>query len=212
MPADRIALVTGASRGLGFAVARALGARGDHVVAVARTVGGLEELDDAIRPGGGATTLVPLDITDDPGLARLGRAIFDRWGRLDLWVHCAAQAAPLSPAAHVVEKEFDRAMAVNARALVRLIAMLEPLLTTGRVVICDDPATGPFHAAYAASKAAARTIATAWAAERRAIGPRVTLFTPPPMPTALRARFHPGEDRSRLTDPASVADALLATL
>lgn len=211
-PAPR-ALVTGASRGLGFAVAQALGARGWQVAAVARTVGGLEELDDAIRAAGGPPALlVPLDLTDDAGLARLGRALFDRWGGLDLWVHCAAEAPPLAPAAHAAGKDYDRAMAVNARALLHAIAMFAPLLKGGSALLCDDPAAGKFHAAYAASKAAARAIAESWAAEVAGLGIRVELFRPPPMPTALRARFRPGENRAGLAEPAAVAGTLLARL
>ena len=108
---SRIALVTGASRGFGFAVGAALGARGWHVVALARTVGGLEELADAVAAAGGASTLVPLDLTDDGGLARMCRAIHDRWGRLDLVVHAAAHAPPLSPADHLSEKDLERYLA-----------------------------------------------------------------------------------------------------
>jgi len=111
-----VALVTGASRGLGHALALEAAARGAHVLAVARTVGGLEELDDAVRAAGGAATLVPLDLTDDPALDRLAAAIAGRWGRLDLWLHCAAHAPPLAPAAHVDAKDLDRAIAVDARA------------------------------------------------------------------------------------------------
>jgi NAD(P)-dependent dehydrogenase (short-subunit alcohol dehydrogenase family) len=207
----RTALVTGASRGLGFAVAQALGAGGWHVIATARTVGGLEELDDSIRAAGGTATLVPVDLTDGEGIARLGAAIAERWGGLELFVHCAAFGGALSPAAHGEIGDFDRAMAVNGRALLGLAAALEPMLRRARglAVICDDPASGAFHAAYAASKAAAREIARAWAAESRNLGPEVRLFAPPPMPTALRRRFFPGEDRGRLTPCAAVAEALL---
>ncbi|HEU0223700.1 MAG TPA: SDR family oxidoreductase [Paracoccaceae bacterium] len=208
-----VALVTGASRGLGYAVAKAFGAAGWQVVALARTVGGLEELDDAIRAAGGeAATLVPMDLADDAALERLGPAILERWGRLDLLVHCAVHAVALSPAGHVEPRDFDRAMAVNARASLRLIGTLDPLLRAspgGHAVFLDDPMGGKFAAAYAASKAAQRAIVTAYAEEARVIGPRVTLFTPPPMPTALRARFFPGEGREGLTPPGTVAERLM---
>jgi NAD(P)-dependent dehydrogenase (short-subunit alcohol dehydrogenase family) len=215
---DRIALVTGASRGLGFAVARALGAAGAHVVALARTVGGLEELDDLITAAGGTATLVPLDLTDDPALERLGAAIHERWGRLDLWVHTAIHAPPLSPVGHIDAKELDRALAVNLRATQRLIRVLDPLLRlseSGRAVfLTDETGAGQrFHAAYRAGKAGQIEIAAAWAREVEATAAlRVVFAAPPPMPTALRARFYPGEPRDRLADPAVVAERLLAGL
>ncbi len=215
---DRIALVTGASRGLGFAVARALGAAGAHVIALARTVGALEELDDAIRPGGGAATLVPLDLTDDPALERLGAAVFERWGRLDLWVHAAIHAPALAPANHVDAKDLDRAIAVNLRATQRLIRVLDPLLRQsdrGRALFFTDAAGAGqrFHAAYRATKIGQIEIATAWAREVEATPAlRVAFAAPPPMPTALRLRFYPGEPRDRLTHPSVVADALLPAL
>ncbi len=214
MTSGRIALVTGASRGLGRAVGRALGASGAHVVALARTVGGLEELADEVAHGPGGTTLVPLDLTDDGGLARMCRAIHDRWGRLDLVVHCAAHAAPLSPADHVAEKDLDRAFAVNARATQRLILMTAPLLRaapSGQFVHVTDSVAGhKFQTAYGSSKAAAEAMAQSFAAESARIGPRVAIFRPAAMPTALRARFYPGEDRSRLTPCETEAARLLA--
>ncbi|WP_118135281.1 SDR family oxidoreductase [Oceanicella sp. SM1341] len=214
--AERIALVTGASRGLGYATALALAGPGTHVIALARTTGGLEELDDAIKAKGGTATLVPMSLTDDPALARLGLSVFERWGRLDLLVHCAAQAAPLSPAGHVDDKDFDGAMALNARATWKLITIADPLLKAAEpratAVFCDDASAGKFHAAYAASKAAARAVVEAYAAESETTGPRVMLFTPRPMPTALRARFRPGENREALAPEAGQAEALLAAL
>lgn len=210
----KAALVTGASRGLGFALARALGAAGAEVIALARTTGGLEELDDAIRAAGGPpAVLTPLDITDDPGLERLGAAIHARWGRLDLLVHCAVHAPPLSPAEHAPPKDFDRAMAVNARATAQVIRCMDSLLRAapaGRAVFFDDRHnTGPFHGAYAASKAAARAMTAAWASESGKAPHEVVHVSPPAMPTALRARFRPGEDREALTPPAEAAAALL---
>lgn len=213
--AGKAVLVTGASRGLGRALAEALGARGAEVIALARTSGALEELDDAIRAAGGPpATLVPLDITDDAGLQRLGAAIHSRWGRLDLMVHCAAHAAPLSPVEHIAAKDYDQAQAVNARATRELIRCMDPLLRAaeggGTAVFFDDPHNaGPFHAAYAASKAAARVLTSAWEAETRAFPLRVIHLTPPPMATAVRARFRPGENREDLAAPRDVARDLL---
>lgn len=212
----QIALVTGASRGLGFASAVALGAAGAHVIALARTVGGLEECDEAIRAAGGApATLVPLDITDDPGLSRLGAAVHGRWGRVDLWVHCVHHAVPLSPVGHIAEKDMDKALAMNVRAFQRLLRVVEPLLLLApapvAVIPAGENAGEKFHGLHAAAKAAQGALAAAWAAEQAG---RIAVHRvlPPPMPTALRGRFHPGEDRSRLTPCAEVAARLVARL
>lgn len=213
----KIALVTGASRGLGFSVAEELAARGTHVIALARTVGGLEDLDDIIAKGPGGCTLTPMDITDDAGLERLGAAIHGRWGKLDLLVHCAAEAAPMSPAEHAAAKDFDKAMAVNARSCQRLIRVVDPLLKASdaaeAIFIDDDgPIGAKFNASYGASKAAARAIALTYAAENSKRGPKVWLAHPPAMPTALRARAHPGEDTSALTPIREVGKALVGLI
>ena len=208
----RIALVTGASRGFGFASAAAMGAAGAHVIAVARTTGGLEELDDRISAAGGSATLVPLDIRDDEGLARLGGAIFERWGRLDLWLHTAIQAAPLQPVEHIDAKELDQSIATNIRAFQRLVRVADPLLRQAEaplaLIAADDAAGAKFHGTYAACKAAQSALTRAWAAES---GKKIAIaeVQPPPMATALRARFHPGEDRSALI-PIEEAAARLA--
>jgi NAD(P)-dependent dehydrogenase (short-subunit alcohol dehydrogenase family) len=213
----KIALVTGASRGLGFAVAAELAKRGVHVIALARTVGGLEDLDDIIAKGAGSCTLTPMDITDDAGLERLGAAIHGRWGKLDLMVHCAAEAAPMSPAEHAAAKDFDKAMAVNARSCQRLIRVIDPLLKAAErteAVFIDDslPIGAKFNASYGASKAAARAIAMSYAAENMKHGPKVWLAQPPAMPTALRARAHPGENTSALTTTRHVAETLVGLI
>lgn len=216
MTDQTIALVTGATRGLGHATALGLARRGAHVIALARTTGALEELADAIDKTDGSSTLVPLDVTDDGGLARMCRAIHDRWGRLDLLVHCAAHAAPLSAADHASEKDFDRCMAVNARATHRLIAMTAPLLRAApaghAVFITDERAGQPYFGAYGASKAASNALAQSWQVECAKIGPKVTLFNPEPMPSGLRARFFPGEDRTALSSATDQATRLLALI
>lgn len=212
---SKIALVTGASRGLGFATAAELGARGYHVIALARTVGGLEDLADKIEAAGGTCTLVPLDITDEGGLQRMAMSIFERWGKLDLVVHCAAHGVPLSPVHHIAEKDFDKAMAVNARATQRLIAMVDPLLrpVNGTAIFMDDRREGQkFFGTYAAVKAAARAIVDSWRAENENLGLDIRWFTPNPMPTGLRARFFPGEDREALTPTEVEAQRLLDSL
>lgn len=215
----KAALVTGASRGLGFAIAHTLATRGWDVVAVARTVGGLEELDDSVKtlklPGAGNLTLAPMDITNTDAMRHLCRSLHDRWGGLGLWAHTAVHAPPLSPAGAVDERDWDKALNINARATGLLIPFIEPLLRAGKgtAVFFDDPRAGQkFFGAYAASKAAQMALAQAWALETENHGPKVVIATPSPMPTALRARFFPGEDRSKLTLAAAEAARLIATL
>ncbi len=208
------ALITGASRGLGAALAEAL-APTHHIIAVARTVGALEELDDRVQAQGGSATLAPMDITDSGAMAHLCRSIFDRWGGLDLWLHSAVHAPPLSPADHIDRKDWDKSQKINVTAMAGLIPMLAPLLNKpgSRAVFFDDPHVGEkFFGAYAASKAAQMALARAWAAETARNGPQVDIVTPDPMPTATRARFFPGEDRGKLTAPRDVAESLLRKL
>ena len=213
--AGKIALVTGASRGFGFACAAAMGSAGAHVLALARTVGGLEELDDKISPTGGTTTLIPLDIRDDPGLERLGAAVHDRWGRLDLWLHTAVHAAPLQPTEHIDAGELDQTLAVNIRAFQRLIRVVDPLLRLSdhpiALIVTDNAGGKKFHGTYAAAKSAQSALTRVWAAES---GTRITIaeVVPPPMPTVLRARFHPGEDRAPLCPIEEAAARLMERL
>jgi NAD(P)-dependent dehydrogenase (short-subunit alcohol dehydrogenase family) len=212
-PVRKLALVTGASRGLGFAVAAALGAAGWHVMAVARTVGGLEELDDRITASGGSATLAPLDITRADAMEHLAGSVAQRWGGIDLWVHTAIHAAPLAPTGHIDAKDFDKSVACNIRATATLIPLIEPLLRAraGTALFLDDPRAGEkFFGSYGATKAAQTALARSWQAEGAKVGPRVLIVTPEPMPTATRARFFPGEDRSRLADPATEAERILA--
>ena len=209
----KTALVTGASRGLGAALAQAL-APEHHVVALGRTTGALEELDDRIKARGGAATLAPMDITNVDAMAQLCRAIHDRWGRLDLWAHCAVHAAPLTPAGHLDVKDWERSVAVNVTATGRLIPFVAPLLgDAGRALFFDDPHAGEkFFGAYGATKAAQIALARSWQAETRRTGPRVHILAPRPMPTATRARFFPGEDRAPLVQPAEEAARLLGEI
>ena len=203
---SKTALITGASRGLGAAMAEALAPK-YHLIAVAKTVGALEELDDRVKAKGGDATLAPMDITDDGAMQHLCKSIYERWGKIDLWVHAAVHAAPLSPASHINDKDWDKSFAVNARATSRLIAYVAPLLgTEGRALFFDDTTIStPFFGSYGASKAAQTSLARAWQSETQKTGPRVDIVSPKAMPTATRGRFHPGEDRSKLTDPASEA-------
>lgn len=209
----KTALITGASRGLGAALAEAL-APTHHIVAVARTTGALEELDDRIQAQGGAATLAPMDITNADAMAVLCRGIHDRWGSLDLWLHTAIHAAPLAPADHIDPKDMAKSVSGNVTATATLISYVAPLLgQTGQAVFFDDPRTDQkFFGAYGATKAAQVALARAWAAETANIGPKVHIVTPKPMPTATRARFFPGEDRAPLHDCHAQAAEVLAQL
>lgn len=207
----KIALITGASRGLGAALAEAL-APEHHIVAVARTVGGLEELDDRIRTKGGAATLAPMDVTKADAMAELCRSIYDRWGHVDLWAHAAIHAPPLAPADHADARDLAKSVATNVTATALLIGYVAPLIAaapSGRALFFDDPRAGEkFFAAYGATKAAQIALARSWQAETRNSGPHIDIVTPLPMPTATRARFFPGEDRGALT-PCDEAAALI---
>ena len=209
-PMTKTALITGASRGLGAALAKAL-APTHHIIAVGKTVGALEELDDAIQAAGGQATLAPMDIAIDAAMQQLCRGIYDRWGRLDLWLHTAIHAAPLAPAGHIGPKDLAKSMTINIEATSRLISYVSPLLgQTGQAVFFDDPRGGDqFFGAYGATKGAQIALARSWAAESAKTGPKVQILTPAPMPTATRARFYPGEDRTALAEPETEAARLL---
>jgi NAD(P)-dependent dehydrogenase (short-subunit alcohol dehydrogenase family) len=213
--ADRIALVTGASRGIGRATALALAQGGAHIVAVARTVGGLEELDDGIRAFGGSATLVPLDLKDYAGIDRLGLALHERFGRLDVLVGNAGILGPLSPLAHVEAKAWDEVMAVNVTANWRLIRAMDQLLKfsdAGRVVLISSGAAASAHAywgPYSVSKAALETMARTYAAETATTPLRVNVFNPGPVRTRMRAQAMPGEDPMTLEPPENVAASIL---
>ena len=204
------ALITGASRGLGSALAEQL-AETHHIIAVGKTTGALEELDDRIQAKGGEASLAPMDITVEAAMQQLCRSVYDRWGKLDLWIHSAIFSPPLSPAPDMPEKDYDKAFLTNVKATQRLISHVAPLLgTTGRAVFFDDPRAGEaFFGAYGASKAAQIAMARSWQTETAKIGPMVKILTPRPMPTAVRARFFPGEDRAPLTDIREEAARLL---
>jgi NAD(P)-dependent dehydrogenase (short-subunit alcohol dehydrogenase family) len=216
--AGRIALVTGASRGIGFAIAKALAAEGAHVVALARTVGGLEELDDAIRAAGGTATLVPADLKDYPALDRLGAALFERFRRLDILIGNAGILGRLTPLAHVDPKLWDEVMAVNVTANWRLIRSLDLLLRqadNGRAIFMTTGAARSFTAywgPYAVSKAALEALVKTYAAETVTTGLRVNLVNPGIVRTRMRAEAMPGEDPATLPPPEVIAEALLPLL
>ncbi|MDR7031817.1 SDR family NAD(P)-dependent oxidoreductase [Mesorhizobium sp. BE184] len=216
----RIAIVTGASRGIGYFIAKQMAAAGAHVVAVARTVGGLEELDDEIkaeraRTGKGDATLVPLDLTDMGGVDRLGGAIHERWGRLDILVANAGVLGTISPIGHVEAKVFDKVMAVNVTSTWRLIRSVDPLLRlsdAGRAIIISSGAAHSaraFWGPYAASKAAVEALMRSWAHETESLPLRVNAVDPGATRTAMRAQAMPGENPETLPHPTEVAERIL---
>ncbi len=212
---DTVAVVTGASRGIGYALSLALAAEGAHVIAVARTVGGLEELDDEIRSRGGSATLVPADLKDYPAIDRLGEAIFERWKRLDVLVGNAGVLGQLSPLGHIKPEVWDEAVAVNLTANWRLIRSLDPLLRAspaGRAVFVTTGATNSLPAywgAYSATKAALEALVKTYAAEITKTSVKANLLNPGGTRTAMRAKAFPGEDPDTLPTPEDVAKTAL---
>ena len=214
--ADRIALVTGASRGIGRAAAKALAGAGAHVVAVARTQGALEELDDEIRAAGGVRpTLVPTDITDGANLDQLGYSLHQRHGRIDILVHSAAILGPLTPVSHIEPAHWDRVIAANATATYRLIRETERLLKEsdhGRAIfLTTSVARQPraFWGPYGASKAAMEAIVRSWADEIEHTKVRAVLLSPGAMRTKMRAEAMPGEDPMTLPEPSEIGPLIV---
>ena len=211
----QIALVTGASRGIGAASAEWLAERGAHVVAVARNVGALEELDDRIKTAGGQATLAPMDVTDEGAMAHLCRSLHERWGRADIWVHAAIHVTALTPAPHLAAKDLDKLIATNIRAFARLMAFVDPLIAPApkpQALFFDDQWDAKFAGPYGMCKAAQRAMIQSWQAETAKFPLKVHLVQPRHMPTAVRARFYPGEDRSVLFHPQDEAARLLPVL
>ena len=208
---DKLALVTGASRGIGRALCEALAECGAHVVAVARTQGGLEDLDDAIRAKGGEASLVPLDLTDMDGIDRLGGVIHERWGRLDIMVANAGVLGPMGPISQAKAKDFERVVDVNIRSVWRLIRSVDPLLRrsdAGRALILSSGAahsTKAYWGPYAMSKAAVEALARSWANETLQTALTVNSVNPGATRTHMRAQAMPGEDPATLPTPADVA-------
>ncbi len=216
---NRIALVTGATRGIGRAVCLDLARAGAHVIALGRTQGALEELDDAIRAiEGGASTLVPCDVKDGEGIDRLGAALHDRWGKLDVFVGNAGVLGPITPLGHVDPKQWDDVMAVNVTANWRLLRSLDPLLRAsdaGRVVLISSGIahradTRPYWGPYAVSKAATDMLMRTYAAETATTSAvRVMAVNPGPLRTRMRAAAMPGEDPMTLKTPEDLSPEIV---
>lgn len=212
----RVAVVTGASRGIGYFIAKELAAAGAHVIAVARTVGGLEELDDQIKAehaktGKGEATLVPLDLADMAGIDRLGGAIHERWGKLDILVANASVLGVISPIGHIEAKTFEKVMTINVTSTWRLIRSVDPLLRlsdAGRAILLSSSvahSARAFWGPYAASKAAVETMMRSWAHETQSLPLRVNAADPGATRTAMRAQALPGEDPETLPHPSEIA-------
>jgi NAD(P)-dependent dehydrogenase (short-subunit alcohol dehydrogenase family) len=212
--AGTVALVTGASRGIGAATAAELARRGAHLVITARTEGGLAETDDAIRAAGGQATLLPLDLTAGESVDAIGPSLHQRFGRLDILVSNAAALGLLTPVPHIRDAEWAEVVGVNLTATLRLIRTCAPLLLAapaGRAVFVTSgivAAPSAYWGAYGATKAALHQLVETWAAETRTSRLRVNLFDPGIVATRLRAQAMPGEDPRSLRPPAAVAPAL----
>jgi NAD(P)-dependent dehydrogenase (short-subunit alcohol dehydrogenase family) len=214
----KVALVTGASRGIGRAASLALAEAGAHVIAVARTVGGLEELDDAIQAKGGTTTLVPLDLKDYAGIDRMGAAIFERWGKLDILLANAGILGVLTPLTHLAPRVWDEVIAVNLTSNWRLIRSLDQLLRlsdAGRALFVSSAAAVknmPFWGAYAISKAGLDAMVKTYAGELTGTTVKVNLLYPGPTRTAMRAKAMPGEDPMSLPAPEELCPLIIEML
>ncbi len=213
--ADHVALVTGASRGLGYATAVHLAKAGAHVIATARTQGGLEALDDDIRKVGGTATLVPMDIKDFDAIDRLGGAIFERWKKLDILIGNAGTLGKLTPLAHLDQKVWDDALAINVSANYRLIRSMDTLLRAaphGRAVFVTSGLAQkclPYWGSYAITKAALEAMVRTYASEVVTTPVRVNCFSPGATRTTMRARAMPGEDPMTLPSPEDVSSQIL---
>lgn len=214
----RVTLVTGASRGIGYQASLALAKAGSHIIATARTQGGLEDLDDTIKTEGGDCTLVPMDLKNGDGIDQLGKIINDRWGRLDGFFANAGVLGDMTPAPHTVPKKWDEVMAVNVTANYRFIRSLDPLLRaseTGRAVFMTSGVAQTHRAywgAYAASKAALEAFVSCYAKESEITSLKVNLLNPGATRTAMRAKAVPGEDPETLPEPADLAPLIVEML
>lgn len=216
---DRLALVTGASQGIGAATAEALGAAGAHVILTARTAAGLEAVEERIHAAGGSATIAPMDLTERDSIARLAQAVHERWGRLDLLVLNAAMLGTLTPAAQIDGKEFNKVLTLNVLAQQALIAAFDPLLRAseaGRLIaVTSSVGNQPraYWGAYGASKAALENLIASYGQETENISAvRAAIVDPGATRTAMRAEAFPGEDPATLKPPSDVADAILKLL
>jgi len=214
----RLVLITGASRGIGRAVALACAEAGAELILTARTTGALEELDDEIKARGGQATLVEMDVTDLPAIPRLAAAIAERWGRLDGFVANAGQLGQMAPMAHSDPEIFERTLQVNLTSVWHQLRAFDPLLraaAAARVILVSSGAAQgarPYWGAYAVSKAGLEAMGRAWAAESEQTNMRINLLDPGAVATAMRAAAYPGEDPASLPTPQDIAPAFIRLL
>ena len=211
-----VALVIGASRGLGFFVAIELAKLNYHVICVARTVGGLEELDDKISELNGTASLAPLDINNTEALKNLCFNIFERWGKIDMLIHSAIFAAPLSPVEHIDKSDLQKSLATNVIATQEIISMTKPLLKLSKepkaVFFSDKQSSKKFFGPYSSSKDAQYRLAQTWKLENKQNLLNILILEPKPMATATRSRFHPGENKGNLSSPEKEAQRLMGQI
>lgn len=213
--ADRVVLITGASRGIGYFAAIEAAKRGAHVIAVARTVGGLEEVDDEIQSVGGSATLVPLDLADGDAIDRMGGSIFERWGKLDGLIGNAGLLGVLSPVGHIAPKEVDKVFNINVTANFRLLRSLDPLLRqsdAGRVVFVSSSAAEsgkPYWGLYGATKAAVNAMTKSYAGENANSLINANIYYPGAVRTGMRAKAVPGEDPLSIPHPREIVSSLV---
>lgn len=214
----KVVAVTGASRGIGYACAVEAARRGAHIIAAARTVGGLEDLDDAVHAVGSSTTIVPLDLADLDAIDRLGAAIFERWGHLDGLIGNAGLLGTVGPVPHLPPDEFEKVFKINVTANFRLIRSFDLLLrqsVAGRAVFVSSSAAQsgkPYWGLYGSSKAALDALVKSYAAEMAKTSVRANVYYPAPTRTAMRAKAMPGEDPETLPTPESVAPQIVDML
>lgn len=212
---DRIALITGASRGLGKAIALAYAGEGAHVLLLARNLTTLGRVDDEIKAAGGTASLIPLDLTDGPAIDALGPSLYERFDRLDILVGNAAILGALSPLPHIASAHWEKVLAVNLTANWRLIRTLDPLLRrsgAGRAIFVTSSvarSARAYWAPYSVSKAALETLAKTYANETSGTPIRVNLVDPGAMATRMRAEAYPGEDQATLPPPEAVTDIFI---
>ena len=207
------ALITGASRGLGYQLAKLLALKGIHIIGLARTIGGLEDLSDEITAKNGSATMIPLNLENDNELNNLAQTISMRWRSIDIFIHCASIPSPTSPVTSISLKDFDKSLTINTRATLKLIQIMDPFIKVSRLktaIFIDDKNSGKFLSSYASSKAATREIVDSYKEESKRIGVTAMTFIPLPMRTSLRARFYPGESRQNLVSCESQAKKLIS--
>ncbi len=216
MSNQKTCLITGATRGLGYALARDAAKRGLHVIALGRTQGGLDDLADEIDNTKGSITMVPMDITDDDAIAYMAQTVFERWKKLDYWLHTAWFTAPMQPTTHLFAKDLDEAWKTNIRATARLIAMLDPILRNtknAKAVFFDDPKDHGAHLSnIGMSKTAQMEIVKNWQKEARKIGPHVRIETPQPFFGHLQSTLYPGQTGETLSTAEREAERILDML